>query len=78
MNRLEDIKFCHVCHSSSLFPISNVPVPDIFTDEEIRRDVLMCDDCETLHYIEEGQVSYEFSCKINVPTYDKKIKQIDE
>lgn len=78
MSKLEDIRFCHVCHSSSLFPVSNVPIPDYFSDEEMRRDVLMCDDCETLHYVENGEISYEFSCKINESISIKKTKKVNE
>lgn len=64
--RLEDIKNCHVCGSNNLTPFINIPVPDIMTNEDVMRNVLMCDECETLHFIEEnGDVSYEFSCRIN-------------
>ena len=78
MSRLEDIKLCHVCSSSSLRPLINVPVPDIFSDEDIYRDVLMCNDCETIHYVDDGLISYEFSCKINESIFDKKIHKLDE
>lgn len=63
--KLEDIKTCHVCGSIKLIPRLNIPIPEIMTNEEINRDVLQCDDCDTLHYIEDGGVSYEFSCKVN-------------
>lgn len=67
MSKLTDVKQCHVCYSIKLIPRYNIPIPDILTDEEIRRDVLQCDDCDTLHYIEDGEISYEFSCKIGKP-----------
>jgi hypothetical protein len=78
--RLEDIKFCHVCNSSNLTPLLNIPVPDIITDEETIRTVLICDSCDTMHYIEDSQVSYEFSCKVNDSLYTpkKEIKVKDE
>ena len=63
--RLEDIKNCHVCGGTDLRPKVNIPIPDLFTDEEICRDVLQCHDCETLHYIDNGIINYEFSCKLN-------------
>jgi hypothetical protein len=63
--RLENIRNCHVCSSTNLVPRLNVPIPDLMTDEETNKDVLQCDDCDTLHYIEEGSVSYEFSCRVN-------------
>lgn len=67
--KLEDIKNCHVCGSTNLIPRLNIPIPEMFTEEDTLRDVLFCDDCETIHYIEEsGQISYEFSC-----TLDKEI-----
>jgi len=75
--RLENIKFCHVCNSGNLTPLTNIPVPDVITDEEIIRTVLMCDDCDTMHYIENGQVSYEFSCKINDSIYTPK-KEVEK
>jgi hypothetical protein len=78
--RLEDIKFCHVCNSSSLTPLLNIPVPDIITDEEVIRTVLMCDSCETMHYIEDGMVNYEFTCRPSESLYTHKrdIKVKDE
>ena len=63
--RLEDVKKCSVCNSGNLIPHSNIPVPDIFTDIETCREVLQCEKCDTLHYIDEGgTISYEFSCKL--------------
>jgi hypothetical protein len=75
--RLENINACHVCGSSNLQPISKVPVPDIFTDEDILRDIVFCLDCETMHYIEDGDISYEFSCKMN-SSIGKKIYKENE
>lgn len=71
--KLTDIKNCHVCNSNNLIPKYNIPVPDMFTDEETKRDVLFCGDCETMHYIEDGGISYEFTTKINQSIFDKKI-----
>lgn len=67
--RLEDIKACHVCNGINLKAIPRAPVEDLMTDEITYRDVLLCLDCDTVHYIENNSVSYEFSFKIanNVP-----------
>lgn len=75
MNKLESIRNCHVCGGNDLVPMDNVPVPDIFTDEEIRRFVLFCNDCETIHYIDNGIISYEFSCKVNESITKKRNKK---
>ena len=64
MNKLEDIKNCHVCGSNNLTPLINIPVPEILTDEITMRSVLFCEECESLHYIEDGNISYEFSCTL--------------
>ena len=63
--RLEDIKACHVCRGLNLKPILNTPVEDIMTQETTMKDVLLCLDCDTLHFIEDGVIAYEFSVKIN-------------
>jgi hypothetical protein len=72
--KLENIKNCHVCGGINLTPRLNIPIPDIFTDEEVLRDVLQCDDCDTIFYIDNGVISYEFSCKINEEIGKKKVK----
>jgi hypothetical protein len=74
MPKLTDIKNCHVCSSPRLTPRYGIYVPDIFTDEEIKRNVLQCDDCDTLHYIDNGTISYEFSCKVNQSIFSKQHK----
>jgi hypothetical protein len=53
-------------------PMEGVLVTDFYTDEEIRRTVIFCNECETIHYIEDGIISYEFSCKINNLTNNYK------
>jgi hypothetical protein len=73
--KLEDIKQCHVCGSYNLVPYPHIPIPDFYTDEDIYRDILLCNDCETSHYIEDGVVSYEFSCKINTQIGKKIYKE---
>jgi len=65
MAKLEDITNCHVCGCNSLTPLLNIPVPDIMDNVDVMRNVLMCNDCDTLHYIDDGMISYEFSCRIN-------------
>lgn len=76
MAKLEEIKNCHVCGGSDLIPLLGVPVPDMMTDVEIIRNILLCNDCETVHYIDDGVISYEFSCKPNVLIGSKKSKKI--
>jgi len=66
--KLEDIKNCHVCGSINLIPRLNIPIAEFFVEEDTLRDVLFCDDCETIHYLSEGILNYEFSC-----TLDKEI-----
>ena len=63
--KLDDIKTCHVCKGSNLKPIEHVQMDDFNTNSLVYRDVLVCLDCDTLHYIDEGEVVYEFSFKIN-------------
>jgi hypothetical protein len=72
MAKLTDIKNCHVCGSIDIMPMEGVLVTDFYTDEEIRRTVIFCNECETIHYIEDGTISYEFSCKINNLTNNYK------
>jgi hypothetical protein len=62
--KLEDITACHVCRGGNLQAIGQYPVEDIMTGESMNRTVLFCHDCETVHYIEYGEISYEFSYKI--------------
>jgi hypothetical protein len=75
--KLENINACHVCGSVNIQPLSKVPVPDFFTNEDILRDIVFCNDCETMHYIEDGTISYEFSCKMN-SVIGKKIYKENE
>jgi hypothetical protein len=70
--KLEDIKKCSVCNSGNLIPRYNIPIPDMFTEIDIYRDTLQCNDCDTLHYIDEGLVSYEFTAKLG-QTLNKKV-----
>jgi hypothetical protein len=62
--KLEDIKFCHVCKGSNLKPIIHTQMDDLMTNTLIYRDILLCLDCDTVHYIDEGAVAYEFLFKI--------------
>jgi len=75
IKRLEDITNCHVCHSAELIPRTGVMIPDIMTDEDIKRDVLFCVDCETLHYIDGGTLAYEFSYSIGNSSYGPKVRK---
>jgi hypothetical protein len=74
MNRIEDITNCHVCGGNNMIPQAGVPIPDIMTDEEVKRDILFCVDCETSHYIDDGTIAYEFSYKIG-QTIGEKVRK---
>lgn len=75
---LNDIKECHVCHNNNLEILVNVPISNLLTDEETIQNVMKCNDCDTIHYIEEGEIRYEFSCKIYKIIKAKNIKHIYE
>jgi hypothetical protein len=76
MSRLDDIKNCHVCGSRQLTPRLRVPISDILTGEETIREVIQCEECDTLHYINDGVIEYEFSCSTNklIKTKDWRVK----
>jgi hypothetical protein len=74
MSKLTDIKSCHVCNGINLIPKYNIPIPDMFTDEDVSTDILFCNDCETMHYISEGIICYEFNIDINKKINKKKLK----
>jgi hypothetical protein len=69
---LEDIKICHVCHGEKLGILRDILIPDLFTDEEVLRDVVRCYECDTLHYIEDGEVRYEFPITNKIPKNIRK------
>ena len=75
MNKLEDIKNCHVCGGKKLTPGLRVPISDILTGEEVIREALQCEECDTLHYVCDGIISYEFSCSTNklIKTKDRQV-----
>ena len=78
MPKLTSVKNCHVCGSLDLIPIYQVPIPDLYTDEDVLRNVLKCGECDTLHYIDNyGEVAYEFSVKVN-KTIEKLIIKKDK
>jgi len=50
---------CIVCKSSKLNPFPNINVSDY--GEPIYKDVLLCLDCETMFYIDNGQLIKRFN-----------------
>lgn len=66
---INTIKNCHVCHGNNLIT-THFRIEDLFGDGE-ERTVRLCKDCDTIHYIEYGRVSYEFS-----PSIHKSISKI--
>lgn len=62
--KLDNIKTCHVCKGSNLKTISHVQMDDLLENAMIYRDIILCLDCDTIHYINEGIIEYEFSLKI--------------
>jgi hypothetical protein len=70
---IESISSCHVCHGSNLKQTTFI-IEDFF-GETRERLVKMCMDCDTIHYINNGAVYYEFSVKIN-KSYSPKHKEI--
>ena len=73
--KLTDIKACHVCNGTNLIPKYNIPIPDMFNDEDVLTDILFCNDCETMHYVNEGLILYEFNIKVNKRLNKEKIKE---
>jgi len=71
METLEKIKNCHVCGGVQMVPRIQIPVPDIMTNEEILRDVLQCEECDTIHYIDDGTVAYEFTYRVGRTVRDQ-------
>jgi hypothetical protein len=71
--KLEDINNCHVCGGNNLVPRFKVPILDLYGDEELRT-VIQCTDCDTLHYIDNGRIEYEFSVTLNESIY-KTVKR---
>lgn len=74
IKRLEDVTNCHICGSSDLMPMTGIMIEDIMTNEDIKRDVLFCTECETMHYIDAGTLAYEFSYKIGA-TIGPKVRK---
>lgn len=61
---IDDIVHCHVCHGGNFRLIKDAPIEDMFTEEVEKIDSLLCVDCDTMHYIKDGALNYEFSVKI--------------
>lgn len=60
---IESISNCHVCHGDKLHT-THLIIEDFLGDTR-ERLVKMCTECDTIHYVNNGVVFYEFSVKIN-------------
>lgn len=61
--KIEDITECSVCHDRNL--ISDKLYIEDFYGELSLKDIKTCKECDTIHYIRNGVLLYEFSLKIN-------------
>ena len=82
MNNLkETIKQCKICNSTDLTFIENLEHEDIMlssVDEAIYRidDVVKCNLCDTIHYLEEGKICVEFNPEIK--TEEKPLNYVSD
>ena len=68
-NKVKDITKCKICFSSNLEYIENFEHEDIVlndynsnTPPVLRIDeTMVCKDCDTMHYIEDGNEVFEFT-----------------
>lgn len=58
--KLEEVKFCKVCMSSNLRLEPLLTIDDVDTDLEKVVTAKVCEDCETIHFIENGNLAYQF------------------
>lgn len=72
---IDNVLSCHVCHGDKLI-MRHFIIEDFLGDTR-ERLVKMCTECDTIHYINNGVVFYEFSVKIN-KSYAPKNKIIHE
>jgi len=82
MNNLEEtIKQCKICNSTDLTFIENLEHEDIMlssVDEAIYRidDVVKCNLCDTIHYLEEDKICVEFNPEIK--TVEKPLNYVSD
>ena len=83
INKLSDIKICPVCNKTRLSFIPNYIHEDIennsyYGDEIVFRtdDIIKCEECDTIFYIEDGKLVSQFDVKINTPV--KKINWVSD
>ena len=72
---LADIKQCRVCHGYNLFK-STLLLQDIISDKYKLTDVILCSDCDTIHYIKDDSIFYEFNINVVYGDTNKPIVQI--
>lgn len=73
MEKLRNVKVCKVCMGINLSYIPNhmhedVEKGDYFSDEIIYRtdDVIKCNDCDTMYYVEDGKMVTQIEPKREV------------
>lgn len=57
---LPNIDKCQQCKSMDLIPLRNVVCEDVMTNKDVTRDIIKCNECECIHYLNSGRLSYEF------------------
>lgn len=80
-NLKETIKQCKICNSTDLTFIDNLEHEDIMlssVDEAIYRidDVVKCNLCDTIHYLEEDKICVEFNPEIK--TEEKPLNYVSD
>lgn len=71
--KIEEISSCQVCRSTNLNQ-RHLTMEDFYGNVS-EKLVKICTECDTIHYINNGIVLYEFSVKVN-KSYSPKNKTI--
>ena len=72
---LADIKQCRVCHGYDLVK-TTLLLQDVITDKYKLTNVILCSDCDTIHYIKNDSIFYEFNINIISGTVNKSVVQL--
>lgn len=72
---LADIKQCRVCHGYDLVK-TTLLLQDVITDKYKLTNVILCSDCDTIHYIKDDSIFYEFNINIISGTVNKSVVQL--
>ena len=55
---------CSCCGSTNLKDVKDFEMEHILTNAPMIRDVSICKECESVHYIENGRLSYEYTPEV--------------